>query len=144
MKRKDNIPPITACAYNHLAIKDAVSMLSGKWTIHVLCILLQRGSLCFLDIVRHVHGISAKTLTKELREMELNDLITRTVQNTRPITVLYTLTDHGKTLENVIFTLLSWGLDHRKHLTGKNILGEKNIVSYISEMKQEWPVNQIK
>ncbi|WP_212001872.1 helix-turn-helix domain-containing protein [Chitinophaga sp. HK235] len=142
MKKKDSIEQIAECSYNRLAIMDAVSMLSGKWKIPVLCALLQHGSLCFLDIVRHVHGISAKTLTKELREMESNQLVTRKVLDTRPVTVEYTLTDYGRTLDKAIFELLAWGLAHRKRLIGKDTLGEKSAHSYISEMQQDWPVNR--
>lgn len=144
MKKKDNIEPIAECSYNRLAIMDAVALLSGKWTIPVLSALFQHGSLCFLDIVRHVHGISAKTLTKALREMESNQLVSRTVLNTRPVTVEYTLTDYGKTLDKAIFELLAWGLVHRKRLIGKDTLGEKSPHSYISEIQQEWPVNRIR
>lgn len=142
MKKKNSIEQIAECSYNRLAIMDAVSMLSGKWKIPVLCALLQHGSLCFLDIVRHLHGISAKTLTKELREMESNQLVIRRVLDTRPVTVEYTLTDYGRTLDKAIFELLAWGLVHRKRLIGKDTLGGKSAHSYISEIQEEWPVNR--
>ncbi|MCW3466977.1 winged helix-turn-helix transcriptional regulator [Chitinophaga nivalis] len=142
MKKKDRIVEMAACSYNRLAIMDAVAMLSGKWKIPVLGVLMQHGSLCFLDIVRHVPGISAKTLTKELREMASNQLVTRTVLNTRPVTVEYTLTEYGRTLDKAVFELLTWGLAHRKRLIGKDTLGEKSVHNYIAEMQQDWPVNR--
>lgn len=58
-------------------------------------------------------------LNKELKELELNKLITRTVLETQPITVQYELTEHGLTLQTIIKNLTEWGMAHRKKIIGK-------------------------
>ena len=91
------------CPKELLAIKDAMDVLSGKWKIHIIGTLMNySGSLRFMDLLRLVDGIAAKMLSKELQDLEINLLVKRTVQNTKPITVEYELTPHGKTLEKII------------------------------------------
>ncbi|GAA4323206.1 hypothetical protein GCM10023149_24000 [Mucilaginibacter gynuensis] len=58
-------------------------------------------------------------LSKELKELEINELIKRTVLATQPITVEYELTDHGNTLQTIISELSAWGIVHRKKIVGK-------------------------
>ena len=58
-------------------------------------------------------------LSKELKELEMNQLITRTVLDTQPITVQYQLTEHGKTLRTIIDNLIDWGIQHRKKIIEK-------------------------
>ena len=59
-------------------------------------------------------------LSKELKELEVNELVLRTVRNTTPVTVEYELTEYGKTLDNVIEELRDWGTKHRKRIIKKN------------------------
>jgi DNA-binding HxlR family transcriptional regulator len=58
-------------------------------------------------------------LSKELKELELNELVKRTVLETQPITVQYELTEHGDTLQTIISELSDWGIVHRKKIIGK-------------------------
>jgi DNA-binding HxlR family transcriptional regulator len=51
-----------------------------------------------MELKRAVDGIAPKKLSKDLQELEMNELITRTVMDTKPITVEYERTAHGKTL----------------------------------------------
>ena len=60
-----------------------------------------------------------KVLSKELKDLEVNQLIKRDVYDTFPPTVEYSITPHGKSLENVINELRKWGLSHRKKIMGK-------------------------
>lgn len=66
-----------------------------------------------------VVGISNKMLSKELKELEINKLVKRTVLDTQPITVQYELTTHGKTLQTIINNLTAWEIQHRKEIIGK-------------------------
>jgi DNA-binding HxlR family transcriptional regulator len=66
-----------------------------------------------------VEGISNKMLSKELKDLEINKLLKRTVLDTQPVTVEYQLTEYGLTLKNVIDTLADWGAEHRKVIIGK-------------------------
>jgi DNA-binding HxlR family transcriptional regulator len=58
-------------------------------------------------------------LSKELKELEVNQLVRRTVLDTQPITVQYELTPHGNTLQTIISNLTDWGIVHRKKIVGK-------------------------
>jgi DNA-binding HxlR family transcriptional regulator len=55
-------------------------------------------------------------LSKELKDMEMNRLVKRTVLNTQPIAVQYELTEYGQSLKSVIDNLSNWGVEHRKKI----------------------------
>lgn len=96
------------------AVNDAMNVLNGKWKISIISSMCYYNKRRFSDILKDVNGISNKMLSKELKELEINKLITRKVLNTQPITVEYQLTEYGKTLETIINNLTEWGLKHRK------------------------------
>lgn len=74
----------------------------------------KRRTIRFMELKRALHGIAPKKLSNDLQELEFNKLITRTVVDSKPITVEYALTEHGKTLDNLIAEVINWGLNHRK------------------------------
>jgi len=98
-----------------LALRDTIDLLGGKWKI---CILrnLSFGTMRFKDLQETVVGITPKVLSKELQDLEQNLLITRTVNNTKPVTVSYAITEHAKHVEPVIEALLDFGLIHREKI----------------------------
>jgi len=55
-------------------------------------------------------------LSRDLKELEMNQLITRNVKNSQPITVEYELTDYGATLREPTKALAEWGLKHRQRI----------------------------
>jgi DNA-binding HxlR family transcriptional regulator len=103
-----------------MAVHDAMDVLSGKWKIYIISSICHYNKRRFSDILNDVVGISNKMLSKELKELEINKLIERTVLNTHPVTVQYELTKHGKTLQTIINNLTDWGKEHRREITGKN------------------------
>ncbi|PZQ87734.1 MAG: transcriptional regulator [Flavobacterium johnsoniae] len=102
-----------------MAVQDSMDVLNGKWKIAILSSICYYNKRRFSDILNDVKGISNKMLSKELKELETNHLITRTVHETFPPTVEYEITDHGLSLEKVIMSLKDWGLVHRKKVTEK-------------------------
>jgi DNA-binding HxlR family transcriptional regulator len=70
----------------------------------------------FKKLQREIEGISAKMLSKELQDLELNLLVSRTVMDTRPVTVNYSITDYGLSVFPVTETLVQWGLNHRQKI----------------------------
>ena len=102
-----------------MAVHDAMDVLNGKWKISILSSICYYNKRRFSDILNDVNGISNKMLSKELKELEINKLVTRTVLNTQPITVQYELTKYGLSLKKIINSLTEWGLEHRKVITGK-------------------------
>ena len=101
------------------AIHDAMSILSGKWKFHLIGTLIEGDKLGFMDLLREVQGIGTKMLSKELQDLEMNQLISRTVKDTKPITVEYAITDQGKTLAPLIDALANWGIAYREQMVGK-------------------------
>jgi DNA-binding HxlR family transcriptional regulator len=104
-----------ACTAHLMAVSDAMDVLSGKWKIHIIG-ALRFGKRRFKQLQRDINGITPKMLSKELRDLEINELVTRTVYDTKPVTVEYELTPYGKTLEKVILELATWGHNHRKRM----------------------------
>lgn len=94
------------------AVQDSMDVLSGKWKIAIISSLCYYNQRRFSDILTDVAGISNKMLSKELKELELNQLVQRTVLPTQPITVQYELTAHGLTLQTIIHHLTEWGIAH--------------------------------
>jgi DNA-binding HxlR family transcriptional regulator len=58
-------------------------------------------------------------LSKELRELEMNLLVKRTVFDSVPVKIEYSLTEYGKSLHDVIIELHKWGVQHRKMISQK-------------------------
>ncbi|NHN25267.1 helix-turn-helix transcriptional regulator [Flavobacterium jejuense] len=110
--------PVKECANAILAIQDVMDILGGKWKVSIItCLCFDK--MRYSDLLKEVKGISGKMLSRELKELEANELITRTVLNTQPITVEYAITEYGATLENVTKVIAAWGLNHRKKIMGK-------------------------
>lgn len=107
------------CKKELMAVHDAMDVLSGKWKISIVATLCYHSKRRFSDILHDVSGISNKMLSKELKDLEMNKLITRTVLDTKPITVEYSLTDYGKELNVMIKNLSEWGIKHRNKIIGK-------------------------
>ena len=101
------------CPKTALSIKDALEALEGRWKLLIL-FALSGGNKRFKQLSKEVLGITDKTLSKELKNLEGNKLITRSVYDTFPPTVEYAITEHGKSLENVLEALHYWGLAHRE------------------------------
>lgn len=102
-----------------MAVHDAMDVLNGKWKISIISSVCYFNKRRFSDILNDVEGISNKMLSKELKELEINKLINRTVLPTQPVTVFYQLTDYGKTLQTIIDNLADWGIEHRRVITEK-------------------------
>ena len=101
------------------AVNDTLDFFSGKWKLPILGCLFE-GKKRFKEIERTVAGISPRMLSKELRDLEMNHMITRTVYNTIPATVEYETTEYGKSLEKVLLAMYEWGTAHRKKIMGKS------------------------
>jgi len=105
-----------SCKERILALKDAIELLGGKWPLCILQTLSTIPTMRFKDLQASVVGISPKVLSNELFKLEQNALITRTVNNTKPVTVSYAITKHAIETQPVISALLEFGLKHRKKI----------------------------
>jgi DNA-binding HxlR family transcriptional regulator len=106
------------CEQELSAIRDSLEILGGKWKLRIMRYLVIRREQrnTFKKIQREIEGISAKMLSKELHDLELNLLVSREVIDSKPITVAYSITEYGCTVLPVTDTLVEWGLKHREKI----------------------------
>lgn len=111
-----------ACKASLAAVGDALYAIGGKWKLRII-IALSEGEGCkrFNELQRTVEGISAKVLSNELKELEMNGFVKRTVYAQTPVIVEYELTEYSQTLENVLTSLREWGAMHRAHVQKKEM-----------------------
>jgi len=106
-----------SCQKSMLAVRDTLDVVGGKWKLVLLTILMS-GKRRFRELSREA-GVTPRILSKELQEMEMNGLVSRTVCDTKPITVEYALTPYSETLKEVLEAMDRWGHQHRKKIMGK-------------------------
>ena len=104
--------PTKECIHYVRPVRDVLELLAGKWKIPLLITLATEGKR-FNELERILEGITPRTLSRELKELEMNELVQRITHDTVPATVEYRLTAYGNTFEEVIVTLRNWGLKHR-------------------------------
>lgn len=102
-----------ACNQRIEAIHDTMNVLSGKWKITIIS-SLSFGKKRYSEILKEVNGISGKMLSRELKDMEMNLLVKRTVLETQPVIVQYELTPYCENLIPIIHSLAEWGTEHRQ------------------------------
>ena len=106
------------CTKSILPVRDALEVISGKWKLPII-ISLMFGNKRFSQIAKEIPNITDKMLSKELRDLECNELVKRTVYDSIPVIVEYKLTDYGHSLKPVIEVLKNWGVAHRERIMGK-------------------------
>lgn len=105
---------------------DGLDAITGKWKLQILIQIIQFKNIRFSDLLHKIPKITKKMLSKNLKELEDNDLIERISYPIIPPKVEYRLTEYGKTIIPIIDQLHYWGQEHRKHITEKWIQREKN------------------
>ncbi|UOQ49390.1 helix-turn-helix transcriptional regulator [Gracilibacillus caseinilyticus] len=106
---------------NACKIEDALSILVGKWKPIILLHLLNHGTQRFNELRRQMPGITQKMLTKQLRELEAEDIVERVVYAEVPPKVEYSITDYGKSLQPILEAMHEWGVNHTRHKEQKHI-----------------------
>ena len=96
----------------------AVCKIGGRWKLLILC-KLENGKLRFSEIRRRISGITERMLTLQLREMEKEDLVKRTVYAEVPPRVDYELTAIAEELVPIWKQLDHWGKKHRELIQGQ-------------------------
>lgn len=100
-----------------LAVNDTLNVINGKWKLPIIGALLY-GKKRFRELEKDIPKITPRMLSKELKDLEANGIVTRTVYDTTPVTVEYKLTDSGYSLDTVLDVMIEWGLEHRKKTVG--------------------------
>ena len=98
--------------YTPCPVEYTASMIANKWKILILRDLIT-GTKRYNELTRSVVGISAKVLTENLRELESDGIIERTVYPEVPPKVEYYLTDKGNDLRPIIDLMKEYGLKYK-------------------------------
>lgn len=93
-----------------------LNVLSGKWKLKILW-HISKGPIRFNELQRLLSTITTKTLTQQLRELEDQKIITRTVYPENPPKVEYALSDLGLTIQPVLKELCDWGTNYKKAIS---------------------------
>jgi len=104
------------CSKSRRAMQDTLEVISGKWKLPILITLLHKPRR-FKELAREI-GISPRMLSKELQDLEANRLVLRTVYETKPVTVEYSITEYGTSLRGVMEEMSKWGHTHRVMMFG--------------------------
>ena len=96
-----------------MAVNDTMNVLTGKWKLPIMASLIF-GKKRFKEIERAIPRITPRMLSKELRELELNGIVKRTVHDTIPVVIEYEFTQSGRNIKSVLDSMVAWGLEHRK------------------------------
>lgn len=92
----------------HLAVEATLDVISGKWKTIILC-HLGGETLRTSELRRRMPDISQRILTKQLRELEEDNIVARLIYNQIPSKVEYFLTEEGKSLRNILLLMSEWG-----------------------------------
>ena len=117
MRPKGSEHTEAACKKARMATRDTLDVVGGKWKL-VLISIMREGTFRFNELAK-LAEISPRILSKELKELEMNDLVERKVIDSRPVTVEYSLTPYSESLSEVVLAMHNWGIQHRKKIIGK-------------------------
>lgn len=102
-----DIPTLPGLHGDCQRVNGVLSLVGDKWTV-LIVMLLREGPRRFNDIKRTIGGISQQMLTRTLRALERNGMVSRTVHPTVPPSVEYALTDLGRSLAEPVIRLGDW------------------------------------
>jgi DNA-binding HxlR family transcriptional regulator len=123
---KTERPSEEQCKATLNSVADALYVIGGKWKLRII-IALKEGTKRFNEMQRLIDGISAKVLSTELKDLELNGFVRRNVFTGSPVVVEYELTDYADTLGDVLQTLSEWGAMHKEKVK-KSMKKKKPVV----------------
>ena len=94
-------------------VSEPLKLIGGKWKIAILH-ALSMGPIRFGELKRNLSPITQQMLTKQLRELEKDNLINRKVFDVVPPKVEYSLTEFGWSIEPVLVALCKWDLGNQE------------------------------
>ncbi|MBQ6344221.1 MAG: helix-turn-helix transcriptional regulator [Anaerolineaceae bacterium] len=106
MKTKEELPDCPVAV--------TVSLIGNKWKLLIIRNLLMR-PWRFNELHRDLDGISQKVLTDNLRQLESDGIITRTIYPEVPPRVEYALSDLGNSMRPILDAMQEWGIDYKKN-----------------------------
>ena len=111
-----NLNPDRTSLPNHVrfncCLDAAMSVIEGRWKGTILCMLYLNGGMRFSELQKAIGEVSSRILSKQLRELEADGLISRRVYPVVPPRTEYSLTELGLSLMPVIEHMCSWGISY--------------------------------
>ena len=95
---------------SNCAIDATMSLIEGRWKAVIMCKLAKKGDQRFNQFLKGIDGVSPRMLTRQLKELERDGLISRVMFNKMPPHVEYSLTERGKSMIPVLLALSDWGV----------------------------------
>lgn len=92
-----------------------MSLIQGKYKMFILYTLMEFGVIRFNEMKKYIGGISYKTLSATLKELEADGLVDRKEYPQIPPKVEYSLTERGKSLIPILDQMCTWGEEHREN-----------------------------
>ena len=109
----EELPTPAQCKATLNSVADALYVIGGKWKLRII-VALTDGNKRFNELQRLVEGISAKVLSAELKDLELNGFVNRNIFTDMPVVVEYELSEYAETLDGVLRSLSEWGAMHKE------------------------------
>ena len=97
------------------AIQDTMYVIGGKWKIPII-LSIYSGNKRFNDIANSIPHITNRVLSKELKHLEVNLMIKRTIVDDYPVRIEYTVTDYCLSIESVAKPMEDWGRGHNNKI----------------------------
>lgn len=91
--------------------RDLIDQVLDKWSLSILAVLYDRPRR-FNELRREIPDVTQKSLAQALKRLERNGMIDRTVLDTQPFAVEYSLTELGRSLEGPLGVLTQWATDN--------------------------------
>lgn len=98
---------------NDTGFSYTLSLINGKYKMTVLYTLMEFGIVRFNEMKKYIGGISYKTLSSTLKELEADRLVHREEYPQIPPKVEYSLTERGKSLMPILDGMCEWGEQNR-------------------------------
>lgn len=99
-----------------VALKNAMNVINGKWKLAIIATMIKQPRR-FNEIERLLQGITPRMISKELKELELNNVVHK-IDSLDPesarMTAMYDLTESGRKLEKLMVQMAVWGQEHRE------------------------------
>lgn len=90
----------------------AISLIGGKWKMHILFWLWHKEVLRYSELKRNLEGVTHKMLITQLKELERDGLVIRKEYPQVPPKVEYSLSERGKSFMPVLSEICTWGHEH--------------------------------
>lgn len=98
-----------------VALKNAMNVINGKWKLAIVATMIKQPRR-FNEIERLLQGITPRMISKELKELELNNVVDK-IDSLDPesgrMTAMYDLTESGRRLEKLMVQMAVWGQEHK-------------------------------